>query len=895
MADILFDIEVTGIKELKDAAANFERLGKVSAKLAAQYKPLGAQTTRVVKEQKRLEASHRTLAKAVEAGRITQAQANRAYEEERRVTKERILTDKNLIAQQNKKAKAEQQSRRETERLTKAYAPARVAADLYQKKLKEIDKAAQRGVISQREAAKAAQAVSKDFKEFTSGLATGGNQFAKFNVAAYKANQATKRFASVGLQQAGYQIGDFAVQMQSGANIAVAFGQQMSQLLGIFGAGGALAGAGVAIGTAIIAPMIEMRKQTQGLKDDLNEVFSTLKDNKATTAELIDMSFTGPLEKSRLKAIEVLKIFEELDKNAARQQVARGALGLIGELEGLSSDAKVKASGNLVGLGKAKTKEGRTAAGQLATEIDTLIVTLGKAAVGPVEGLGDRLQDVFLEIQRLGFGSDKLSKDFKALIADTGILDNVTEKLRRAEEARAKAAEKTADNIKKAVEAREDERQLALEENNRRIKLQERLKRLNDEGNIEESIKIYKERKRQEELFQKTFIKNADVRYRAEKRVYDNALLTAVQIYRDRLKSEEEFNKDYLNSHERRYRLEKKRLDLQLTDAVEIYKRRMKAEEEATKESYEERARIAKSQEMRNAASMMAGPLFIDMGMLSDAAKTRQSRLDEDAKIFQQVEDYINTLENRLSKERQLKAFGEEELQLQSALIDARQKYGATASKSQMELIENTIRLIELEKVQKAVLEEAQKTQERVSESLGSSLEAAMMSIVDGTASVKDAFKEMAAAVIKDLYRILVVEQLVASFKVATGPFAAAMGTLGVANGAAFSGGSPIKAYANGGVVGGPTYFPMRGNRVGLMGEAGPEAIMPLSRGKDGKLGVQSSGQAVTVNQNINISTGVQQTVRTEIKSLMPQIAEASKAAVSDAKRRGGSYGRTFS
>ena len=56
----------------------------------------------------------------------------------------------------------------------------------------------------------------------------------------------------------------------------------------------------------------------------------------------------------------------------------------------------------------------------------------------------------------------------------------------------------------------------------------------------------------------------------------------------------------------------------------------------------------------------------------------------------------------------------------------------------------------------------------------------------------------------------------------------------------------------------------------------------------------QLGGGGVTVVQNINVSTGVQQTVRAEIKTLMPQIAEASKAAVADAVRRGGSYGRAF-
>jgi uncharacterized phage protein gp47/JayE len=53
-------------------------------------------------------------------------------------------------------------------------------------------------------------------------------------------------------------------------------------------------------------------------------------------------------------------------------------------------------------------------------------------------------------------------------------------------------------------------------------------------------------------------------------------------------------------------------------------------------------------------------------------------------------------------------------------------------------------------------------------------------------------------------------------------------------------------------------------------------------------------GGGVVVNQTINVTTGVQQTVRAEIKSLMPQIADNAKAAVLDAKRRGGSYGGGF-
>jgi len=61
------------------------------------------------------------------------------------------------------------------------------------------------------------------------------------------------------------------------------------------------------------------------------------------------------------------------------------------------------------------------------------------------------------------------------------------------------------------------------------------------------------------------------------------------------------------------------------------------------------------------------------------------------------------------------------------------------------------------------------------------------------------------------------------------------------ARGNAFDAGRPVP-FARGGVVDGPTLFPLDGGRAGVMGEAGPEAVMPLSRLRDGRLGVLASG-----------------------------------------------------
>ena len=161
------------------------------------------------------------------------------------------------------------------------------------------------------------------------------------------------------------------------------------------------------------------------------------------------------------------------------------------------------------------------------------------------------------------------------------------------------------------------------------------------------------------------------------------------------------------------------------------------------------------------------------------------------------------------------------------------------------------------------------------------SLSDSMMSLVDGTMSFKDAMKSMATAVIKDLYRILVVQQMV---NAVMGAFGYSMGT----------GGQYIKTPAVPAVPSGDGGgYTGNGARVGgLDGKGGfltmlhpQESVIDHTKG-------QSSG--TTVVQNINISAGVAQTVRAEMMNLLPQFKQQAVAGVLDAKRRGGSYGGSF-
>ena len=69
-----------------------------------------------------------------------------------------------------------------------------------------------------------------------------------------------------------------------------------------------------------------------------------------------------------------------------------------------------------------------------------------------------------------------------------------------------------------------------------------------------------------------------------------------------------------------------------------------------------------------------------------------------------------------------------------------------------------------------------------------------------------------------------------------------------------FNATNPVKPFAKGGVVASPTYFPLN-TGFGVAGEAGAEAILPLARGPDGRLGVASSGNApISISMNIQAS-----------------------------------------
>ncbi|MGB8819442.1 MAG: phage tail tape measure protein [Rhizobiaceae bacterium] len=145
-------------------------------------------------------------------------------------------------------------------------------------------------------------------------------------------------------------------------------------------------------------------------------------------------------------------------------------------------------------------------------------------------------------------------------------------------------------------------------------------------------------------------------------------------------------------------------------------------------------------------------------------------------------------------------------------------------------------------------LETALKNLEDRSRQFGSVLTAALKGAVTQGKSLEDTLKGVALS--------LAGMALDAALKPLSGLFSSALsglfgGILPFAKGGMTGG---VQAFASGGVVASPTYFP-NGGGIGLMGEAGAEAILPLQRGADGRLGVAAGGSGAKPSVVVNIAT----------------------------------------
>ena len=145
-------------------------------------------------------------------------------------------------------------------------------------------------------------------------------------------------------------------------------------------------------------------------------------------------------------------------------------------------------------------------------------------------------------------------------------------------------------------------------------------------------------------------------------------------------------------------------------------------------------------------------------------------------------------------------------------------------------------------------------------------------------------FSDLARSIMADLTRMLIRASLL-NF-LSPFPFFDKI-TGGSANGNAFAK-NGIVPYRKGGIVNSPTMFAYGGSNLGIMGEAGPEAILPLKRGSNGKLGVESSGGVGNIVVNVDASGSSVQGSNQQSQEFGRALASAIQSEMIKQKRPGG-------
>lgn len=357
----------------------------------------------------------------------------------------------------------------------------------------------------------------------------------------------------------------------------------------------------------------------------------------------------------------------------------------------------------------------------------------------------------------------------------------------------------------------------------------------------------------------------------------------------------------------------------------EASEKRAAAEIDKQQKVYEANQKVVESLNAEtDALSKSERQNYIDQAVRRLSAEATQAQRIEVERLAGALYDEKEALEERRKEEERRKALIEDIKNLTAEQTSAQEKYNAEIEELNRLLREGAINQKEFEAASKRArdnmlqhsrewsagieralqnyADEATNMAAQVEQVTGNALRNLEDVLVEFTTTGKFEWKDMVNSMLSDIARLIVRTQI-------TGPLAQSLGSIfqnifGSADGNMFSNGQPLHGFAKGAVVFEPTLFPMA-NGTGLMGEAGPEAIMPLRRLPSGRLGVESAnggGSAYTVNVDARGSNDpaatakqVEDAVDRALSARIPGIVRTSTAAaktqVIDAwQRRGGRF-----
>ncbi len=209
----------------------------------------------------------------------------------------------------------------------------------YEQIVDRVNSAMERGRISQERGAQIISLAQQRYMSAATATAAMG-------AATAAAATSGRNFGAVA-QQAGYQIGDFASQVASGGSAVTAFVQQGSQMLGMFGMFGAVAGAALAIGGVAY----QMWAARDAAKETKSEIESLTDAIKKFNDEAAERSLGDPGERARRRLADLEGQLREAQaiRDALMQQGIGGrgdefgAAAMVGATQPAILEAQIKA------------------------------------------------------------------------------------------------------------------------------------------------------------------------------------------------------------------------------------------------------------------------------------------------------------------------------------------------------------------------------------------------------------------------------------------------------------------------------------------------------------------------------------------------------------------------
>jgi len=967
MADdikLVFGVEQGGllkaIKNTKTLQGNVKLLSSSLSKTEVSYykynKAVGDLAKATNTSKKELLAHGKALRADEKATKKAAAETKRLADEKKKAAAE----TKRLASEEKKAAASTALAAKEEERLKNKFVAGHTAMNIYTKGLNELAVARKRGIITTLEQTAAVSRLNAQMK-------AGTGVFAKHSVSMGQSARRTNQLG-VMMQQTGYQVGDFAVQVGSGQNVLVAFGQQATQLVGtmamfakttkliaLFSGLGILIPVISGIGAAFMRTKKAADKTASSLKKAKSQFesiiksirdFSLAKEAAHAGVSLDELFLTrqnGGITKAKGRITELT---EELV--ALREEAEEGFkdIGLTAQTplqEGSEGNIFSNVGKNLQPLSPSQVARQRfqAAANRNSNDQSTKVDHGLQVALSIQNQIKKNQEDRLKKTREIGAEEAKLLplKQLQAKFAEEDLLN--TNESKRATEQKVRllqteikhGADSVAiDKLKKEFAVQEFAKEVSLLNisDKRKMVLIEQFK-IRQAGEVElnklatQNEETYTRLLAQNEVFVNSLNEASDeARKKAEKQVklvaqlkekYGEALVTALALAGvDVSASMSAFIDKALKAQSdleglgETYGTQLAKVNAQIK-ALEEGKvgevAAFVAGERAKITALYETSKVLATQANDIVALAEASLAFLAaMGELDAlaAAKTKLAGMKPTGGGGNVIDinEIIEARKLQIQQDRVLIGLSGEQHEAQRIYYELlKENEKADVQLTETEL-NNSAKKIAAKLEENRILEEATAQQKDLAQGIANSMGDAFTSIVDGTKSVKDAFKDMARSIIKQLFEVLVVQQLVGSVGVGnkggSGLAGLLSGTL-QADGGAWQGGSQIQAYANGGVVGSPTTFPMAGGKTGLMGEAGPEAIMPLKRGANGKLGVQmegGGGDNVVIHQNFNFQANGDESVKKLIAQAAPQIANMTKSSMLNDRRRGGATKAVF-